>query len=227
MAVAEHYNRGRHVLTELAVDLTPEQAATPVPACPGWTVKDVFAHLAGGAADILAGNLEGLATPPWTAKQVDNRAEHTLTQILAEWAALGPKLEAALREIGDAGTERIVADIWSHEQDVRGAIGKPGSRDVPRLAYLVDFGLTGFGEQWPAELPTVQVTSETGRWVLGQGEPTVQLAVSDFEMARALIGRRSRAQYLGLDWSPAGEEVVGPIVDHLHVFPFPESDLLE
>ena len=227
MAVAEHYNRGRHVLTELAVDLTPEQAATPVPACPGWTVKDVYAHLAGGAADVLAGNLEGLATPPWTAKHVADRSDHSLNQILAEWAKTGPKLEEALRAIGDAGTERIVVDVWSHEQDVRGAVGKPGSRDVPRLAFMVDFGLTGFGKGWPAELPTVEVTSESGRWVLGEGAPAVRLAASDYEIGRALIGRRSRAQYLALDWSPADEGVVGPIVDHLHVFPFPESDLLE
>lgn len=227
MVVAEHYNRGRHVLTELALDLTPEQAAAPVPACPGWTVKDVYAHLAGVAADVLAGNIEGVATPPWTGKQVADRADHTLSEILVEWAASGPQLDEALRAIGDKGTERIVADIWSHEQDVRGALGKPGSRDVPRLAFVVDVRLSGFSGSWPSELPTVEVTSESGRWVLGEGDPAVRLAASDYELGRALVGRRSRSQYLALDWSPADAQVVAPIVDHLHVFPLPETDLDE
>ena len=68
-----------------------------------------------------------MATPPWTAKHVADRADHTLNEILAEWAESGPKLEEALRAIGDKGTERIVADQWSHEQDIRGALGKPGA----------------------------------------------------------------------------------------------------
>jgi uncharacterized protein (TIGR03083 family) len=227
MVVAEHYNRGRHVLTELSLDLTPEQAATPVPACPGWTVKDVYAHLAGVAADMLAGNLEGVATPPWTAKHVADRADRSLSEIVLEWSQTGPRVDEALRAIGDVGTERIVSDIWSHEQDVRGALSKPGSRDVPRLSFAVDHGLKRFSADWPDHLPTVEVTSESGRWVLGTGEPEVRLATSDYEIGRALIGRRSRTQYLALDWTPAEPDVVGPIVDHLHVFPMPESDLEE
>jgi uncharacterized protein (TIGR03083 family) len=227
MAVAEMYNRGRHVLTELALGLTPEQVSAPVPACPGWTVKDVYAHLVGVSADVLAGNLDGVATPPWTAKHVSARAEHTLNQILAEWAAIGPKFEDALRAIGDQGTERLIVDLWSHEQDIRGAVGKPGSRDVQRLAFAIETGFRGFGSSWPDDLPTVEVVGDSGRWRLGSGEPTVTLTASDFELARALVGRRSRAQYLALDWTPADEGVVGPVIDRLHAFPFPETDIVE
>jgi uncharacterized protein (TIGR03083 family) len=227
MSVAEHYNRGRHVLTELGLDLTPDQVAAPVPACPGWTVKDVYSHIVGVSADVLAGNLDGVATPPWTAKHVSDRADHTLTKVLSEWAELGPKFEEALRAIGDQGTERIVIDQWSHEQDIRGAVGKPGSRNVPRLAFAVDVGFTGFGSAWPEELPTVEVIGDSGRWRVGAGEPAVTLVTSDFELARALIGRRSRAQYLALDWTPADESVVGPVIDRLHAFPFRVTDLVE
>jgi len=34
-------------------------------ACPTWSIKDVYAHLAGIASDILAGNTEGAATEAW------------------------------------------------------------------------------------------------------------------------------------------------------------------
>jgi uncharacterized protein (TIGR03083 family) len=227
MSVAELYHEGRHVLTSLGVDLTPEQAAAPVPACPEWKVKDVFAHLVGLTADVLSGNLDGVATVPWTSKQVADRADHSLGQILAEWADRGPKFEDALRAIGDQGTERILIDQWSHEQDIRGAVGKLGSRVDPRVAFSVDIGMTGFAGGWPAELPTVEITSDSGRWKLGDAAVTVTLTSSDFELVRAIIGRRSRAQYLALAWTPADEAVVGPVVDRLHAFPFREADLIE
>jgi len=57
-------------------------AAMRVPATPEWTVKDVVAHLAGVCADILAGNLEGLTTEPWTAAQVEARRDKDLGQCL-------------------------------------------------------------------------------------------------------------------------------------------------
>ena len=115
MAVAEHYNSGRHVLTELGLGLDPAQAATPVPACPGWTVKDVYAHLAGVAADVLAGNLEGVATPPWTARHVADRADQSLTQILAEWATGSISLAADTTATG-AGVELLVPEGWASRE---------------------------------------------------------------------------------------------------------------
>jgi hypothetical protein len=40
-----------------------------------------------------------------------------------------------------------------------------------------------------------------------------------------LIGRRSRAQMLAMDWEGDGEPEL--LVDHLHVFGPPEKDLIE
>ena len=44
-------------------------AETVVPACPGWRVRDVIAHVTGIYADIVGGNLQGGATDEWTAAQ--------------------------------------------------------------------------------------------------------------------------------------------------------------
>lgn len=226
--IADLYTGGRHTLLDLAAILTPAEAATPVPATPKWTVKDVYAHLSGVVADALGGRMDGVATDPWTARQVAERAERSLTDICAEWAELGPELEEALRAFPDLANPRLIIDQWTHEQDIRGALGKPGSRTDGRMTFCVETMLTGFSKGWPETgLPCVVVTGDTGAWPLGEGEVVVRLTATDFELARAIMGRRSRAQVLALRWSPRDEEKLGPVVDHLHAFPHADVDLLE
>lgn len=223
-----HYAMGRKVLLELGQAMTADDAARPVPACPGWTVKDVYAHLAGIAADAVAGRLEGTGTDPWTARQVEERAGDSLLDVLKEWTDTGPRFEDALRAMGDSAPPRVVIDQWSHEQDIRGAVAKPGSRNVPRLAFVVDTMLSGWARRWDDNPhPSVAVRTERTSHQLGSGEPELTLTTTDFELARALLGRRSRGQYLRMGWSPDDEAVVGPVVDDLHGFTLAADDVSE
>src|SRR6185312_1020750 len=66
--------RGRDGIAELAV-----------PACPGWTVRQVVAHLAGVAQDIVALNLESKGTRPWADAQVERLGEHAIDDLLDLW----------------------------------------------------------------------------------------------------------------------------------------------
>jgi hypothetical protein len=58
---------------------------------------------------------------------------------------------------------------------------------------------------------------------LGAGTPAASLRASDFELLRAVMGRRSRAQLLALDWDADAE----PYVDHLHIFGPAATDVVE
>src|SRR4051794_6630153 len=69
------YAAGRVRLTELVTEADPEGRTVPVPGCPHWAVKDVVAHVTGVCADVLAGNLDGVTTEPWTAAQVGQRRD--------------------------------------------------------------------------------------------------------------------------------------------------------
>jgi hypothetical protein len=69
----------------------------------------------------------------------------------------------------------------------------------------------------------VRVVGSSGEWLLGEGEPTLTLTASDFELARALVGRRSRDEFLRMGWDGDASAVI----DHLHAFPLAESDLGE
>jgi uncharacterized protein (TIGR03083 family) len=224
MDLVEVYRQGRQRVLELAADLDEGDATIVVRACPQWTVKDVYAHIAGVPADILAGRIEGVATDEWTARQVAERADRSLGEICAELAELGPRLEALIEAIGDAMDMRLFIDQWTHEQDVRGALGRPGARDIPVVGWAVKTMLGGFGRGWDERgLPTVLVIGSTGEWLLGEGVPMLTLRADDFDIARALIGRRSRDEYLRLGWD--GDP--SAVIDHLHAFPLADADLAE
>jgi len=187
-------------------------------------VKDVYSHIAGVPADALAGRLDGVATDPWTARQVEERRDRSLKEICDELAQLGPKMDEVIAAVGDAMDRRLFVDQWTHEQDLRGTLGRPGARDVPVVAWTVDGMLSSFGEGWSERgLPTVRVVGSSDEWLLGEGTPALTLTTSDFELARVLVGRRSRNEYLTMGWDGDASEVI----DHLHAFPLAESDLSE
>ena len=172
------------------------EAAAPVPACPVWTVHDVFAHQAGVASDILGGRLEGVTTDPWTQRQVEERAGRTLAEILDEWDADAPRLIEAMAPLGDAVDPRMVIDVWTHDQDVRGAVGRPGQRNGERAEWVSDRFRDHLAEEVErAELAPLVV--DFGDRPAAEGS----VAVSRFEFCRALVGRRSLDQIRQWTWT--------------------------
>jgi uncharacterized protein (TIGR03083 family) len=211
---AAAYGAARTRLLDLAATLSDEDATRPVPACPGWVVKDVYAHLAGVVADVIEGRLEGVATDPWTARQVALRADLSLAEVTRQWAEQSPAFDAGLASLRDAIDPRLVIDVWTHEQDIRGALGRVGARTGEPVESIVDRMLRTVSGWWDdGSLPPLRVVTASTDVVLGAGEPVV-LRASDFEIARALLGRRTPEQVAALDW----EGDPGPLPARLHVF---------
>ena len=99
------------------------------PAKPEWTVRDLLAHVVGVTADVVQGNLDGVGTDPWTARQVAARRDRTVEELLAEWNEHGPVVESMADQFGRSGTQ-LLTDASTHEHDIRGALGRPGARDA-------------------------------------------------------------------------------------------------
>ena len=224
MDIASLYKEGRDRLVALAGDIDEATAAAArVPTCPAWTVKDVYAHQAGVPTDILNGTIEGVATDEWTGRQVDERRDRSFGEIVDELADAGARLDPILVQMGDHIDKRLVIDQWTHEQDVRGALHLPGSRDAAVVAFAVDVMVRGFGRRWDDNgLAPVRVVSTSGEWALGSGEPVATMRADDYELVRVLVGRRSRAQALAW-WDGDGD----PFVDHLVAFSFATADIVE
>ncbi|MFD3687762.1 maleylpyruvate isomerase family mycothiol-dependent enzyme [Nocardiopsis sp. NPDC058631] len=221
MESARIYETSQNRMLDLAATLDESRLGTLVPACPEWTVRQVYAHLAGLCTDVVRGDVAPPASDEVTARQVADRADHTPESVIAEWRRTAP----ALLELLASQTRRRywlpALDVWHHENDVRGALGLPAqTEDADQLA---DFPLGGLAKGWPAELPPVRVVAtDTGQeWTLGEGA-VLTLSGTAFELARAVTGRRSIAQILAMDWT-GGDPA--PVAPYLPTLPAPAGDL--
>ena len=197
------YAEGRARLTDLVASAEPDQHTLRVPGCPEWVVRDVIAHVTGVCADVLSGNVAGVATEAWTAAQVAERKDRTVAEILAEWSEIAPQVETMAAHFPGRMGEQWVLDLTTHEHDVRGALGRPGARDAAGVAIGVDFATTMGLAASTAErgLPALRVKAGDHEWVVGDGEPAAELEGSPFDLFRAMTGRRSAAQIRRLNWT--------------------------
>jgi uncharacterized protein (TIGR03083 family) len=192
------HRRIRLDLTELLRRRGPEEISDlPVPACPAWNVHDTVAHLAGVGADILAGNLEGVASDPWTAVQVDARRERSLDELLDELAANDPQVEEISHLFGAAEAQWVM-DCLTHSFDLRGALGEPVDRDHPALGDSMAF-ITGGYWLVNSERPVAAFRDGDLAWAPDAGAVATATAPA-FELLRGLSGRRSEDQLRAWQW---------------------------
>lgn len=194
MEIARLYRDAQRSFVELARTLDDADWTTPVPCCPGWTVRDVLSHAAGVTLDITAGNVEGAATEPWTAAQVARWRDTPVDELLAAW---DEAIAGAADAIDAFGEARPPFDCHIHEHDVRQALGRPGNRgsELMRTA-MARVGLRPVGRP-----VTVIFDDGVSAAIPGDG-PALSLAgVSPFELTRSRFGRRSRDQVAAWAWS--------------------------
>jgi uncharacterized protein (TIGR03083 family) len=194
MGLLDLWRSGQQAMSALGRIIDDAAAETPVPACPGWTVRQVYAHQAGAAADVLAGNMEGAPGDAWTAKQVGDRADRSLTELLDEWDAAAPRLVEALTPVEDQLDPAIVMDLWHHHQDVRNALGLPVDTSDELSQWVLD----------RSHRYLRRLTRDTEIEVV-IGDPPEEpapgvLTVPAYEAARAMLGRRSLDQIRAWSW---------------------------
>ncbi len=220
---AEAYHRTMQRVRDLAERADP---ATLVPACPGWTVHDLLAHLAGLAGDWLAGRLDGYGSEPWTARHVEDRRERGLDSILAEWEALAPALRPLLSDPVGAGAPDfapaiVITDLAAHEHDLRGAVGRPGARSSDAVKIGMQSHVAGLRLHFTSlGLPTLQIDADDHRsWKVGRGETVATWAGSLFELFRATGGRRTRAEVEAMDWSGDRDQFLADLLQRPYGWP--------
>jgi hypothetical protein len=147
-------------------------------------------------------------------------------------------VSANLALASDPGVCQLVFDTLTHEHDIRGALGEPGSR-AGDLAFKAALGfVTTMGDQFirQAELPTLRLTTPTiGSVQLGDPHAApghLALRISDFEALRAFGGRRSVAQLRALPWDGDPTNLMPAFTDVLPAFTNdglrpPARDLIE
>lgn len=187
--LAEFYRDGRARLSATIAALTDDELAMPVPGCPGWTVKDTFAHLVANPIDGLAGKISGPPSEEQTAEQVARFADSSVAELIEAWEGASA-IDGVIEAVG-VDIAPIVIDLHIHEQDILGALGRVESRDLPAGAWIANRMRERLGIPVPAD---------------------------DFELSRAMLGRRSHAQVAAWPWAdgmPADFFIFGPRPDAL------------
>jgi uncharacterized protein (TIGR03083 family) len=172
-----------------------------VPACPGWDVRDVVVHLVeicrnaevnlgsqlAGQSGLAADGLSGLG----------------LDALLAEWERSCGEVEAALAQpVHSHKGAAMVMDAFTHELDVRLALGSPIPVGHPAFRGAFDVAIGGLtGSVMLLGLPSVRLETEAGSWIVGDGEPVAAVSGPPVDLYRSLTGRRTYQQISQLAWS--------------------------
>ena len=167
----------------------------PVPACPEWTVADLLGHLIAIAERVL--ERHGGTPPVSTAS--------TIPELLDRWDDVGEDLDRRLAEAGGRSGEIMVMDAYTHELDLRAALGMPPPVEHAAWAPSFEVLVRGFsGSVAGRGLPALRLRTTGGsEWQVGTGRPTATLTAPAHELYRALAGRRSPGQLVALEWSAA------------------------
>ncbi|HEX9623728.1 MAG TPA: maleylpyruvate isomerase family mycothiol-dependent enzyme [Streptosporangiaceae bacterium] len=214
--LAELYRDTRERLCSLVSGLDDVAHGTAVPACPGWAVRDVIAHLTAIVEDAIAGRLAGIPDDEFTAGQIARMADVPVAEMLDRWVAGAPQFEDTIQAFN---VWPAVIDVATHEQDIRGAIGLPGARDCAAIRRCTPMLLDLLAPPIP-----VRIGTEDGDQVVGTGDQAeLVLSTTRFEAFRWRMGRRSHTQLAAMDWSadPA------PILGELTVFGPSPTDIVE
>jgi uncharacterized protein (TIGR03083 family) len=215
---AEAYERAYQRICAL---VDAGNAAFEVPTCPGWTVKDVVAHLAGFFSAYRSGDPKEAFGPDWGNREVRARKDRSLQECLAEW-------RDALDNPGDLFESHLgpvaVSDVLAHEQDIRTALKQPGARDDENIVPAVEMALSFVDKKAEAaRLPTLRIVTDDIDKKIGDGEPQATLRASTFDLFRALHGRRTPDQVRAMGWQ--GDP--GPWVEAFFVFGPAEKEVEE
>lgn len=224
MEPGAEYRRAAVRVAGLVRDLGPDELARPVPATPRWTVGDLVCHLAGVAADVAGGNMDGAPGEAWSAAQVAQRRARPVTDVLEEWAGYGDPLTPVFTG-GSPLAFILVADVLSHEHDLRGALGVPGDRAAPVVSEVVDGFVKGLGRRIDEQgLPALRFVAGGVERVAGRSGPGATVEVGgDFELLRGLTGRRTEDEVRAWRWD--GDPT--PYLPLLSIFPYPPASLGE
>jgi uncharacterized protein (TIGR03083 family) len=194
MGIADLYRTAQRSFVAVVSGIGDDDWSRPVPCTPGWTVRDVLSHAAGVTIDVSEGNVEGAATDPWTAVQVERFRSVPVAELIERWDSLIDPVADALEAVGE---HRPPLDCHSHEHDVRHALGRPGSRDSELIIWMSTlFADSAVGR------PIEVAQPDGGSYrITGIGDPVELVGRERFDVVRSRLGRRSRDQVAGWAWS--------------------------
>ncbi len=190
------YRACRENISALLAD-RPQAADLGVPACPAWSVRDAVAHL-NGICRRVAGLPAGRTLEPAPGA----RRGEDVEPLLKAWDEAAALAEDLLARAAHGRHGIMVMDAFTHELDIRRALGEPVPDEHPAYATAMNIVAGGFSESVVEHgLPALELVTEGASWTVGSGSPVARLSASRHDLVRSLAGRRSHGQISALGWS--------------------------
>ena len=173
---------------DLYASADDDRLLAPIRFSPQWNGHQLLCHLAGASSDLATGRLDGAPSPAWTARQVKERAGSSVSELSAEFAG---NAETVASQCEERSGPVPAWDVSVHTGDLYESWSLPTMPKGLELGWspvLVDClaFLTGVNA-----LPGKLVTASGEIWGAPSGVPT--MVTSDYELFRALFGRRPRS----------------------------------
>ena len=226
--LADIYDVTRKELANFVSSLPKEDLERPVPATPGWSIRDVIAHHGGAVERVAEGDFPqeffvaigseqtvGILNE-WTSRQVNDRSDRALQELLDGWESATTSVMPMIRGempwpegvVSFAG-HVLMTDLAVHQQDIYGALGLVKDRDTTPIA--IGFATYAAGVDLrinAASGPSLRIVTEHKERVAGGGEPVATVRGPRFELFRALSGRRSPDQIRDYEWDGDPESFI-------------------
>jgi uncharacterized protein (TIGR03083 family) len=161
--LVEAYTQTVRAIIDLGRSCSPTDFNKPT-ACPGWNVKDQIAHVAGVEQWLAGAPLPRVSLPEYghvrsefdriteamlelrrgmLGSKVVDELEGVLEKRVSQLEGPDVTADTLIRGItGPAPAREVlqvrVLDIWTHEQDIRQALGRPGNLDAPGACVFMD-----------------------------------------------------------------------------------------
>lgn len=182
--------------------------------CEGWTVRELYAHLVANAADAAAFRVEGMGSPEFNQRQVDERADRTPQQLLEEHAEQAALLDGIAESMTPEtweselpgfdgrtlgwGVQRLLEDIWVHAQDIRIPLGAPMTSG-PGLDATLEVIASELPERLRRHAPAVAVVElaaggQAFKAVASEGGAAVRISGDPGAIALVATGRLSLSE---------------------------------
>ena len=241
--LADLYDQIRNDISELVAGLPPDDLDAPIPATPGWSIKNLVTHLAADATCVTTGDFpreffEAFGEPAavalvndWTARQVRERDDHSLEDLLQEWKTSGAAVTDMMRGAKSWPDNTLVfadrillTDAAVHQQDIFGALGIEREREsAPIRIGLSGYVVTMGWRLASTGLPPLELDAGDKSYQAGEGEPDATVHASRFELFRAMSGRRNPEQIAAYEWDGDAE----PYIPYFYPYGIREDALVE